>query len=73
MWGDFPVDGKPVTWETGYPSKRVFIGEHGQLVFSYITQEDVNRINNMGGIRCILYRGAKMQSVKYTITITDCK
>lgn len=67
-WGELPDQGKPVLWGNGDEQRLAFIGEHGELIFSYLTQDHVNKINQLGGISCILYQlQAALASVRISI------
>ena len=66
-WGELPDQGKPVLWGNGDEQPLAFIGEHGELIFSYLTQEHVTKINQLGGISCILYQ---LQAARSSIRIS---
>ena len=66
-WGKLPDQGKPVLWGNGDEQPLAFIGEHGELIFSYLTQEHVTKINQLGGISCILYQ---LQSARQSVRIS---
>ena len=55
VWGELPSQQLPRFWTPGQDSERAFVGNHGELVFAYVTQEDVKKIRDMRGIQCILY------------------
>jgi len=55
VWGELPSQQLPRFWTPGQDSERAFVGDHGELVFAYVTQEDVKKIRDMRGIQCILY------------------
>ena len=69
-WGDFPEMTVPILWKTGDPSKYGFSADHGEYIFAYMTQKDVDEINLNGGISCILYQSQHfIQSVKQKINV----
>lgn len=57
----------PIIWDTGHLS-HIFVGEHGAISFAFLKQSDVEKIDKLGGISCILYNEQEAhQSVKYKI------
>ena len=67
-WGQLPDQVKPILWGNGDVEPLAFIGENGELIFSYLTQDHVNKVNQLGGISCILYQlQAAHQSVRISI------
>ena len=66
-WGELPDQGKPVMWGNGDVQPLAFIGEHGELIFSYLTEDHVNKINKLGGISCILYQ---LQAARVSVRIS---
>ncbi|XP_057296957.1 contactin-2-like [Hydractinia symbiolongicarpus] len=54
-WGVMKYNAVPVILSTNLPIKHAFIGKSGSFVIPHLKQSDVDFINNLGGISCILY------------------
>ena len=67
-WGTLSDQGRPILWGNGDQDPLMFIGDKGQLVFSYLTKHQVMMINRLNGISCILYQShAARPSVRFKI------
>lgn len=67
-WGTLPDQGRPILWGNGDQDGLMFIGDKGQLIFSYLTKDQVMMINRLNGISCILYQShATRPSVRFKI------
>ena len=67
-WGQMPDQGKPILWGNGDVVPLAFIGDRGELIFSYLTEDHITDIKTKGGISCILYQLQEShQSVRISI------
>ena len=71
IWGNLPEgEGIPTMWRMGQgPTKNVFFGPNGELIFQSLSSDEAKLVNDHGGASCILYLGSPEVSKQFKINI----